>query len=73
MKAGALNASSGYLVEAFIEINGESSSAIWTITTNILPYDGSCELRNASWGTKFIIKVFFTQFIIDFKMLHFLI
>lgn len=50
MKANVLDANSGYLIEAFVEINGRISSAVWIVNTNILPYNGTCELSDAYWG-----------------------
>ena len=50
MKANVLNANSGYILEAFVEVNGRKGWAVLTIGTNILPYDGSCQLRDARWG-----------------------
>ena len=51
MKANVLNASTGYLIEAHMELaTGEKSISIWTVNTNILPYGGSCEIKDAIWG-----------------------
>ncbi|XP_076076045.1 uncharacterized protein LOC143046870 [Mytilus galloprovincialis] len=52
MKANVLNASAGYLIEAHMELAGETSIGIWTVNTNILPYGGSCEIEDAIWGEK---------------------
>ena len=52
MRANVLNASTGYLIEAFLELStGEISTGIWTVTTNILPYGGTCKIEDAIWGS----------------------
>jgi len=49
--ANVLKASTGYLIEAFFEFStGEISTVIWMITTNILPYDGTCSIEDDIWG-----------------------
>ncbi|XP_071177797.1 uncharacterized protein [Mytilus edulis] len=49
MKADVLTANTGYLIEAYLQLSsGTVSMAIWSVTTNILPYGGSCEIENAS-------------------------
>ncbi|CAG2203442.1 unnamed protein product [Mytilus edulis] len=51
MKADVLTAHTGYLIEAYLQLSsGTVSMAIWSVTTNILPYGGSCEIENASRG-----------------------
>lgn len=51
MKADVLTANTGYLIEAYLQLSsGTVSMAIWSVTTNILPYGGLCEIENASRG-----------------------
>jgi hypothetical protein len=51
MRAGVMNASTGYLIESFMETStGLLGLGIWTVYTNILPYDGTCVITDAIWG-----------------------
>jgi len=58
MMANVMNARTGYLIEAFLKLaSGEISTGIWTVTTNILPYDGTCEIEDATMGMYFIRSI----------------
>jgi hypothetical protein len=58
MMANVMNASTMYLIEAFLKLaSGEISTGIWIATTNILPYDGTCEIEDATWGMYFIRSI----------------
>ncbi|CAG2234855.1 PKD1L2 [Mytilus edulis] len=51
IKANVFNESTGYLIEAFMKLaSGAISTSVWVVTTNILPYGGSCEVLDADWG-----------------------
>jgi len=56
MRAGVMDASTGYLIESFMETStGQLGLGIWTVYTNILPYNGTCVITDAIWGKYFII------------------
>ena len=47
MNANVLDANTGYLIETFLQLDsGEISRNIWIITTDILPYGGTCEMED---------------------------
>ena len=46
-----LNANTGYIIEAVLELSTkEVTTAIWIVTTNILPYGGKCQIESSHWG-----------------------
>lgn len=56
MRAGEMDVNTGYLIELFMETStGQLGLGIWTIYTNILPYDGTCVITDAIWGKYVII------------------
>ena len=56
MRAGVMSASTGYLIESYMETStGQMGLGIWTVYTNILPYNGTCVITDAIWGKYFII------------------
>jgi len=68
MQANVLNANTGYIIEAVLELSTkEVTTAIWIVTTNILPYGGKCQIESSHWGDYIVIykKYMLSDFVFD--------